>query len=694
MGIKYYMAFTEEGKQAASTAKGITKIAESGPWVIYEVQDSEIISPLSVEPVVVNERSGDSRERWLELGTSYFQNGDEWPVMPVAEGPDSWQRMDVKVDESRVVGVAGRSGHQVDVVVPATDVEQRTVDPVTVSNVDIDQDTIRFRVDRVGEPVLIRVSYFPNWEVKGADAVYRAAPNYMVVVPTESQVVLTYGTSGIEYLGILMTLAGIGILILWWRRGSRIHYGVGLYGPSSGASDLTENSNVEALDVIVKAYDIRGLVPSQFNAQIANALGIAFAKFTDSETVLIARDMRTSGDLLCRAFADGVRRQGVNVIDLGLASTDLLYFAAGTLNAPGAMFTASHNPGEYNGIKMCFAGAKPIGADTGLAEIKAIAAKVLAGQAPRASEREGTIESRDMVEDFANHVVSFLGGADLGTMRVVADTANGMGGLVVPEVFRLIPGVELEVMYPELDGTFPNHPADPIQPENQKDLRARVVAGGFDVGLAFDGDADRVFVVDEKGEGLSGSTTTAILAAAVLRDNPGATILHNLICSRAVSEVIRENGGVPVRTKVGHSYIKQVMADTGAVFGGEHSAHYYFLDNFRADSGLIASMIVLAEIARSGKPLSELRKPFDRYAASGEINTSVNDPLAVIELVAEEFAEFPQDRLDGLTVDCGEWWFNLRPSNTEPLLRLNLEAADRSSCDMHVSRLLSLITGG
>ena len=694
MGIKYYMAFTEEGKQAASTAKGITKIAESGPWVIYEVQDSEIISPLSVEPVVVNERTGDSRERWLELGTSYFQNGDEWPVMPVASGPDSWQRMDVKVDTSRVVGVAGRSGHQVDVVVPATEVEQRTIDPVTVSNVDIDQDTIRFRVDRVGEPVLIRVSYFPNWEVKGADAVYRAAPNYMVVVPTESQVVLTYGTSGIEYLGILMTLAGIGILILWWRRGSRIHYGVGLYGPSSGASDLTENSNVEALDVIVKAYDIRGLVPSQFNAQIANALGIAFAKFTDSETVLIARDMRTSGDLLCRAFADGVRRQGVNVIDLGLASTDLLYFAAGTLNAPGAMFTASHNPGEYNGIKMCLAGAKPIGADTGLAEIKAIAAKVLVGQAPRASEREGTIESRDMVEDFANHVVSFLGGTDLGTMRVVADTANGMGGLVVPEVFRLIPGVALEVMYPELDGTFPNHPADPIQPENQKDLRARVVAGGFDVGLAFDGDADRVFVVDEKGEGLSGSTTTAILAAAVLRDNPGATILHNLICSRAVSEVIREHGGVPVRTKVGHSYIKQVMADTGAVFGGEHSAHYYFLDNFRADSGLIASMIVLAEIARSGKPLSELRKPFDRYAASGEINTSVNDPLAVIELVAEEFAEFPQDRLDGLTVDCGEWWFNLRPSNTEPLLRLNLEAADRSSCDMHVSRLLSLITGG
>jgi phosphomannomutase len=277
-------------------------------------------------------------------------------------------------------------------------------------------------------------------------------------------------------------------------------------------------------------------------------------------------------------------------------------------------------------------------------------------------------------------------------MKVVADTANGMGGLIVPVVFDRLPMMELEVMYPELDGSFPNHPADPIQPANQRDLQARVVSGGFDVGLAFDGDADRVFVVDEKGRGLSGSTTTANLAAGILRTNPGATILHNLICSRAVPEVVRENGGVPVRTKVGHSNIKQVMAETGAVFGGEHSAHYYFLDNFRADSGIIAAMFILAEMSRAGKPLSELRAPFERYEASGEINTEVADPNAVIDVVAARFPGKPQDRIDGLTVDCGDWWFNLRPSNTEPLLRLNLEASTRPDCDDHVAELLSIIT--
>jgi phosphomannomutase len=267
-----------------------------------------------------------------------------------------------------------------------------------------------------------------------------------------------------------------------------------------------------------------------------------------------------------------------------------------------------------------------------------------------------------------------------------------MGGLIVPVVFGRLPMVELEVMYPELDGSFPNHPADPLQPANQRDLQARVVAGGFDAGLAFDGDADRVFVVDEKGRGLSGSTTTAVLAAAVLRSHPGATILHNLICSRSVPEVIRENGGVPVRTKVGHSNIKQVMAETGAVFGGEHSAHYYFLDNFRADSGIIASVLILAEMSRSGQPLSQLRVPFERYEASGEINTEVADVSRVIDAVASRFRDLPQDRVDGLTVDCGDWWFNLRPSNTEPLLRLNLEAPTRGECDDRVAELLALIT--
>jgi phosphomannomutase len=297
-----------------------------------------------------------------------------------------------------------------------------------------------------------------------------------------------------------------------------------------------------------------------------------------------------------------------------------------------------------------------------------------------------------MLSAFADHVVSFIDPTSIHPLRVVADTANGMGGLVVPAVFERLPQITLEVMYGELDGTFPNHPADPLQPANQRDLQARVVSGGFDVGLAFDGDADRVFVVDETGRGLSGSTTTALLAAAMLRSHQGATVLHNLICSKAVPEVIREHGGVPVRTKVGHSFIKQIMAETDAVFGGEHSAHYYFRDNYRADSGLIASLIVLSEISRADTELSVVRKPFERYSSSGEINTQVNDPVAVMARVAEAFEGEEQDRLDGLTVDFGSWWFNLRPSNTEPLLRLNLEASTRDDCNQRVAEVLALVT--
>jgi phosphomannomutase len=384
--------------------------------------------------------------------------------------------------------------------------------------------------------------------------------------------------------------------------------------------------------------------------------------------------------------------QGLDVVDLGLASTDLMYYAAGTLDAPGAMFTASHNPAQYNGVKFCLSGARPVGVDTGLDQVKAVAQDVLRGQGPLPAASAGAASQRNLLEAFADHVVSFIDVASLRPLRVVADTANGMGGLVVPAVFERLPQITLEVMYGELDGTFPNHPADPLQPANQRDLQARVVAGGFDIGLAFDGDADRVFVVDEAGRGLSGSTTTAMLAAGVLRSNPGATILHNLICSRAVPEVIREHGGVPVRTKVGHSFIKQQMAETGAVFGGEHSAHYYFLKNFRADSGLIASMLVLNEVSLAQADLSIVRKPFERYSSSGEINTHVADTAATIAHVAKQFAGFAQDHLDGLTVDCGPWWFNLRPSNTEPLLRLNLEAPTRDECDQRVAELLALIT--
>jgi len=446
------------------------------------------------------------------------------------------------------------------------------------------------------------------------------------------------------------------------------------------------------LDGIVKAYDVRGTVPDQMNAEVAHALGVGFAKFVGTSRVLVGRDMRPSGPELVEAFARGVMEQGVDVVDLGLASTDLVYYAAGTLDAPGAIFTASHNPAQYNGVKFCLSGARPVGQDTGLEDVKRTAQDVLDGHGPLSAATAGSSTSRNLLEAFADHVVSFIDTTALRPMRVVADTANGMGGLVVPAVFQRIPQITLEVMYGELDGTFPNHPADPLQPANQRDLQARVVSGGFDVGLAFDGDADRVFVVDETGRGLSGSTTTAMLAATILRSHPGATILHNLICSKAVPEVIREHGGVPIRTKVGHSFIKQVMAETGAVFGGEHSAHYYFLDNFRADSGLIASMFVLDELSRAQSDLSVVRKPYERYSSSGEINTHVGDVHAVIEYVAAAFADSAQDRLDGLTVDNGSWWFNLRPSNTEPLLRLNLEAPDRDACDQRVADVLALIT--
>ena len=449
---------------------------------------------------------------------------------------------------------------------------------------------------------------------------------------------------------------------------------------------------MSVLDSIVKAYDIRGTVPDQLDADVAHALGVGFATFVRADQVVIGRDMRPSGPALVEAFSRGVMEQGVDVIDIGLASTDLMYYAAGVLDMPGAMFTASHNPAGYNGVKLCLSGARPIGIDTGLPDVQAVAQQVLDGAGPRQAVTCGARTERTLLDDFADHVISFIDPVEIGSLRVVADTANGMGGLVVPAVFERLDSVELEVMFGELDGTFPNHPADPLQPANQRDLRARVVAGGFDLGLAFDGDADRVFVVDETGNGLSGSTTTAILAAATLRQHPGATILHNLICSRTVPEVVSELGGTPLRTKVGHSFIKQIMAETGAVFGGEHSAHYYFARNFNADSGLIASLMVMAEVGRSAQPLSVVRRPYERYAASGEINTQVDDAAAVIERISEQYSECGQDRLDGLTVDCGDWWFNLRPSNTEPLLRLNLEAADRSSCDDAVGTLLAQIT--
>jgi phosphomannomutase len=402
--------------------------------------------------------------------------------------------------------------------------------------------------------------------------------------------------------------------------------------------------------------------------------------------------MRPTGPELVDAFTDGATSQGTDVTHIGMVSTDCIYFASGRYDAPGVMFTASHNPAQYNGMKFCLAGAAPVGMDSGLAKVQAIAEDVLAQRGPNGGPARGRVDQLDVLGEFADHVVSFIDVAALKPLKIVADTANGMGGLVVPRVFERLAMMDLEVMYGELDGTFPNHPADPIQPANQRDLQARVTAVGADVGLAFDGDADRVFFVDETGRGLSGSTTTAILAAGMLAKFPGATILYNCICSRAVPEVIQERSGVPVRTRVGHSFIKQVMAETGAAFGGEHSAHYYFRDNYRADSGIIATMLLLEQLCLSGTSLSVMRKPFERYESSGEINTQVSDPAEIIERVAHAYSSYGQDRLDGLTVDCGPWWFNLRPSNTEPLLRLNLEAPTRAEVEEHVAEVLSLVT--
>ena len=441
-----------------------------------------------------------------------------------------------------------------------------------------------------------------------------------------------------------------------------------------------------SLDAIFKAYDVRGIYPDEFDESIARKLGNAFVHYTAASALVVGRDMRPSSEPLVAAFIEGATLAGADVTDLGLTSTDLVYFASGRLDAPGAMFTASHNPAQYNGVKLCKAGAAPVGEQSGLVQIKEMVASGVTSR----GEVAGKVERVDMLEEFGAHVRSFVDTSRLRPLKVIADTANGMGGLVVPKVFEGLP-CSLTVMYGELDGTFPNHPADPIQVENLKDLQRAVVDQGADVGLAFDGDADRVFLVDDLGQPVSGSTTTAIVAAGILDRHPGETVVHNLICSRAVPEIVREHGGTPVRTRVGHSFIKQVMAETGAIFGGEHSAHYYFRDNWRADSGAIATMLVLEQLSLAGKPLSELRKPFERYVQSGEINSRVADPTAVIEKVAVAYKKFDQDRLDGLTVDCGDWWFNLRPSNTEPLLRLNLEAPDAVSCEAHTAKVLGLV---
>jgi phosphomannomutase len=440
---------------------------------------------------------------------------------------------------------------------------------------------------------------------------------------------------------------------------------------------------------IFKAYDLRGVVPDELNADVARLVGAAFVEWSGASEILVGRDARLSSPDLAVALTEGATSRGADVIDLDLASTDLLYFASGSLDRPGVMITASHNPKEYNGLKFCLAGAKPVGQDSGLGEIRALVEKgdEILGTA------SGRVERRDLLDAYVDHVLRFTDADRMRPLTVAVDTANGMGGLVVPAVMARLP-VTLHHLYAELDGTFPNHPADPIVPENQRDLKAAVTRHHADVGMAFDGDADRVFLVDERAEDVTGSAMTALIAAAMADREPGAKVVHNLICSWTVPEVIREHGGEPVRTRVGHSFIKQVMAETGAIFGGEHSGHYYFRDNFGADSGLIAAVIALGELSTSGGPLSELLRPFDRYAQSGEINTPVDDPEGTIERVAAALASGRQDRLDGLTVEFDDWWCNVRPSNTEPLLRLNVEARDPARLDEATQEVLAVIRGG
>ncbi len=439
---------------------------------------------------------------------------------------------------------------------------------------------------------------------------------------------------------------------------------------------------------IFKAYDVRGVVPDDLDDDLARKIGGAYASITDGRPILIGRDCRLSTPGLAAALAEGITAQGSDVIDLGLASTDLLYFASGSLDLPGIMITASHNPKQYNGLKFCRPGARPVGEDSGLRDIRA---RVEAGPTP--SAHRGSVQERNLLDAYVEHVLRFVDVDAMRPLTVVADTANGMGGLVAPAVFDRLP-ITAHYLFPELDGTFPNHPADPLNPENQKDLKAAVLDHGADVGLAFDGDADRVFLVDEHADDVSGSLLTAIVAVSMLRAEPGAKIVHNLICSWVVPETIRDAGGVPVRTRVGHSFIKQVMADTGAIFGGEHSGHYYFRENYRADSGLIAAVVALGELSASGGSLSALLAPYRRYWDSGEINSEVTDQAGKIEELAATHADGRLDRLDGLTIEYEDWWCNVRASNTEPLLRLNVEARTKELLDDRTAALLAVIREG
>jgi phosphomannomutase len=451
------------------------------------------------------------------------------------------------------------------------------------------------------------------------------------------------------------------------------------------------------LDLIIKAYDIRGLVGSQLTVEFAEALGAAYANFLASEgepkTIVVGEDMRPSSPILVDAFAKGATGAGFNIVRIGLASTDMLYFASGTLQLPGAMFTASHNPAEYNGIKLCRSGARPIGLESGLAQIR----DSILDPKPGENLERGTVSERPMLDDYVNFLLGIFGG-DVGNakrrLKVVIDAGNGMGGFTAPAVMSRL-NVEMIPMYFELDGTFPNHEANPIEAKNLVDLQERVLSEAADIGLAFDGDADRCFLVDEKGSLVNPSALTCLIAVRELVRKPGSKIIYNLISSKSVPEVVAEHGGTAIRSRVGHSFIKQLMAESGAIFGGEHSGHFYFSDFWRADSGMLAALYALTSLSSSDKPLSELLNDFNRYVASGEVNTKVPNVQASLAAIKSTYQDrYDFDDLDGYTVTGSGWWFNVRPSNTEPLLRLNVEAESQEVMRQVRDEVLAVISTG
>ena len=447
------------------------------------------------------------------------------------------------------------------------------------------------------------------------------------------------------------------------------------------------------LEKIIKAYDIRGLVKDEITPDFSFSLGVAFAKFLEYErepaTIVVGEDMRPSSPLLADAFSDGVISQGMDVIRIGLASTDMLYFASGKLNLPGIMFTASHNPAKYNGMKLCKSGARPIGQETGLVKIR----QLIEQGVPISNRPIGSMRNQDLLKDYVDYLLSLFPDKAFKKrkLKVVIDAGNGMAGFTAPAVMERL-NIDLIPMYFELDGNFPNHEANPIEAKNLKDLQKRVKKEKADIGLAFDGDADRCFLINEKGELVNPSALTSLIAVHQLKTKPGSTIIYNLISSKAVSEVIAENGGIGVRSRVGHSYIKSLMAESGAIFGGEHSGHFYFSNFWRADSGMLAALYALAELMATKNTLSELLKPFNRYVASGEINSKVKNTEKSIELIRKKYCDkYLVDELDGLTITADSWWFNLRPSNTEPLLRLNVEADTEKEMVKIRDTVLSLI---